>query len=500
MNYKISRILLAGLLSGVCACNCSTKDKPGDEGTVDPPVIAGDIMAYVTTADKSKLFAEEGLDFEKRGSMSPYIVNIDDDETYQTVDGFGGAITGATSYNLMQMNQEDRTAFLKQVFDPDEGLGSSLIRVSIGASDFPASGKEFTWCDTKGPEDDLLKNFAPHEDDVRYLIPVLKEIYAINPDVRIIGTPWSAPLWMKTPEQWTHSSLRTDCFQVYAEYIVKWIQYMEEEGFDIYAITPENEPLNTGNSMSMYMTWQDQRDLIKTALGPEFEKAGLKTKILAFDHNYNYDNKSGQEGYPLHIFEDPQASEYVAGSAWHNYGGDVSELDQVVYEYPDKEIYFTEASIGEWNYTFDGCLINDFESIFIGTLSRMCKGVTLWNLMLDDKKGPYSPADGSCKTCYGAVDISSADYKTLTYRTHYYNIAHASKVIRPGAVRVGTSGFTTDGISYLAFKNQDGSIGVIILNKNNEEQSLVFNMKEGDYSVRYTVPGKSIVSLLWQDK
>ena len=217
-----------------------------------------------------------------------------------------------------------------------------------------------------------------------------------------------------------------------------------------------------------------------------------------FDHNFNYDNANGQDGYPMRIYEDAEASKYVAGSAWHNYGGSVTELDRIVANYPDKEIYFTEASIGEWNYSFDGCLINDFSSIFIGTLSRMGKGVTLWNLMLDENKGPFSPAPGSCKTCFGAVDISSADYKTITYRTHYYQIAHASRVIRPGAVRIGTSGYESDNVEYLAFENPDGSIGVIILNKNSEEQSLVFTTG-GDYTVRCTAPAKSLVSLLWQD-
>lgn len=477
---------------GACACTEKNTDNPGkDDGTDEPPVgTVSDVKAYVTTADKSKLFAEEGIEFGRPGSMSPYTVTIDPSTEYQTVDGFGGAVTGATCYNLLKMSKEDRTAFLENVFDPEKGLGSSLIRISIGASDFSVDS-EFTWCDEKG-----ISNFSPHPEDMEYLIPVLKEIYAINPDVKIIGTPWSAPLWMKQRESWTSASLKDEYFQDYAEYFVKWIQYMESQGFDIYAITPQNEPLNHGNSMSMYMGWEQQRDFIKKALGPAFKNAGIDTKILVFDHNFNYDNISSQADYPLMIFADPEASEYVAGSAWHNYGGNVAELDQVISEYPDKEVYFTEASIGEWNYSFDGCLINDFESIFIGTLSRMGKGVTLWNLMLDNNHGPHRGA-GACTNCYGVVDISASDYKTLEYRTHYYQIAHASKVIRPGAVRIGADGYTEDGLYYLAFKNPDGSIGVIILNKNSEAHSLVFCTV--NHSVRCEVPKRSIVSLQWQE-
>lgn len=483
----LSAIVLAGTLA---ACNSPAENLSGSGNGGGE--ISGEknvVKAYVTTSDRSHLFTEKDLEFNRPASMSPYIVNLDFDRTYQTVDGFGAAVTGATSYNLMKMQQEDRTAFLKDIFDREEGLGSSLIRVSIGASDFPAGRKEFTWCDTEG-----IENFAPHSDDVQYLIPVLKEIYAINPDVKIIGSPWSAPVWMKESASWTSASLKPEYYDDYAQYFVKWIQYMESQGFDIYAVTPQNEPLNKGNSMSMYMGWQQQRDFIKQELGPAFRDAGIDTKILVFDHNFNYDNIADQIGYPLHIYEDPDASQYVAGSAWHSYGGNVSELDQIIYEYPDKEIYFTEASIGAWNYTFENCLVNDFETIFIGTLSRMGKGVTLWNLLLDDKGGPYGSA-GACTTCYGAVDISSSDYRTLTYRTHYYNIAHASKVIMPGAVRIGTEGFELDGLDYLAFRNPDGSIGVIIVNKNTGAQTLTFNTDE--YSVNYEVPGRSLVSLSW---
>ncbi len=492
---KFRNILLFGMFAVCCACNCSSSDKSDPENNdtttpTTPTEEASDVKTYVTKADQSVLFSESTSEFGSAGSMSPYLVTIDRTETYQTIDGFGAAITGATCYNLLKMTQADRTAFLMDVFDVETGLGSSLVRVSVGASDFPASRTEFTWCDTEG-----LSNFAPHSDDVTYLIPVLKEIYAINPNVRIIATPWSAPRWMKESDSWTSASLSEDHYEDYASYLVQWIQYMEGQGFDIYALTPQNEPLNKGNSMSMYMTWAQQRDFIKTALGPAFEAAGLDTKILVFDHNFNYDGISDQQGYPLHIYADADASKYVAGSAWHNYGGDVSVLDQIVYEYPDKEIYFTEASIGTWNYNFSSCLLDDFETIFLGTLSRGGKGVTLWNLMLDDNKGPYSSASGACTTCYGAVDISSSDYKTLTYRTHYYNIAHASKVIRQGAVRIGTSGYEASGITYLAFENPDKSIGVIILNDNSSAQTLVFT--ETGYTVRVEAPAKSLVSLIW---
>lgn len=141
----------------------------------------------------------------------------------------------------------------------------------------------------------------------------------------------------------------------------------------------------------------------------------------------------------------------------------MSELDNIRAAAPDKTIYFTEASIGTWNYNFESCVIDDFESIFLGTLSRYGKGVLLWNLMLDDKGAPNRP--GGCTTCYGAIEISSSDYKTLKYNSHYYDLAQCAKVIRPGAVRIGASGYTASGLTYLAFRNPDGSKAFVALNR-----------------------------------
>ncbi|MGN1210120.1 MAG: glycoside hydrolase family 30 beta sandwich domain-containing protein [Candidatus Cryptobacteroides sp.] len=505
-------ILLLGLfLLTISGCNNPEKeDESGTgNGCGEQTEQVKEVKAWVTNCNGSSLFASSSFDFGKPGSMSPYQVTYDKTQTGPEIDGFGLAITTATAYNLLKMDKEDRTAFLTELFSKDKGVGSSLIRVSIGASDF-CLNDEYTWCDSEG-----LENFAVHEEDKTWLFPVLKEIYAINPDVKIIGSPWSCPKWMKgggsygyegydaqTLEKdyphWTSGRLKPSCYEAYAGYFVKWIQTMEAEGFDIHAITMQNEPLNHGNSMSMYMPWRDQRDFIKV-LGPAMEKAGLSdVKILLFDHNYNYDGKDDQRNYPLNIYADAEAYRWADGSAWHNYGGNVSELDNISAANPEKDIYFTEASIGEWNYSFQNCLTNDFSSIFLGTLSRGGKGVTLWNLMLDDKKGPYSPHDGSCKTCYGGVTINSSDYKTITKNSHWYDVAHASVALKPGAKRIATKGYEfPSGFEYEMFINPDGSVSVLFCNRTDADQQIVF--ANNSFTVKYTVPAKSIASLLWQE-
>ena len=418
-------------------------------------------------------------------------------ETFQTVEGFGFAITQASCFNLLRMSAADRTAFLREVFSREEGLGSSLVRVCIGGSDF--SLDEFTWCDRPG-----IENFAVHPLDEQYLFPVLDEIFAINPGVKIIASPWSCPRWMKMSDRgevpfnsWTDGRLNPACYQDYATYFVKWIQEMERRGYPIYAVTLQNEPLNPGNSMSLYMTWQEQRDFLKNAVGPAFALAGLPTKILLFDHNYNFDNIASQVDYPLHIFEDPDAARYAAGSAWHNYGGSVTTLDRVHEQYPDKDIFFTEASIGTWNYSYEKCLIDDFRDIFLGTLSRFGRGVTLWNLMLDDKRSPFRP--GGCSTCFGGVTVSSTDYSyaSLTRNSQFYDVAHCSKVLQPGAVRLGTKGYSNKGLTCLWFRNPDKSYGVLLLNENGVEAKVVLTTEKS--SVTCKIPPHAIQSVSWKD-
>lgn len=515
----------------MCACNCTT-DKPEENtGTPVPPaqeekpeVVIKDVVAYVTTADSKQQFAKTSFDFAKPGSMSPNQVTYDKTSlAAEPVDGFGLAVTTAAAYNLLKMAPADRTAFLEETFSREKGAGMSLIRVAIGASDF-CLADNYTWCDTPG-----LENFAVHSEDATYLFPVLKEIYAINPDVKIIGSPWSCPQWMKanmpggnswdvskfnvpvtdetTYKSWTGGRLKPSCYDDYAEYFVKWIQTMEKEGFDILGITMQNEPLNPGNSMSLVMPWQDQKEFVKV-LGPAMDKAGLAdVEILLFDHNFNYDNKEGQDNYPLNIYADAEAYKWADGSAWHNYGGSVTELSEIYKTYPEKKIYFTEASIGtwiggyedRWDFNFlSNCVVPDFSTMFLGVLARGGRGSVLWNLMLDDKKGPYSMHDGSCKTCYGAVTINSGDYKTIVKNSHWFDCAHASVALKPGARKMAHKSFTLpSGIELQMYLNPDNTVGALICNNSGKEQDFVFASTK--HTVKYKVPAKSIASLLWQE-
>ena len=501
MTY--SKMILASLLaSAMLFSACGDKNTNEPENPSEPSAPSNpteqtkDVNVLTTTSTLSFNLYESSEAFGTGSNMAPSTIKLVSADTYQTMDGFGAAITGSTAYNLMKMSATDRNNFLRQTFSPTEGYGYSYVRIPIGCSDF--SLREYTCCDTPG-----IDNFALTNEETEYIIPVMKEILAINPDVKVMSTPWTAPKWMKVDnlsslkpyDSWTGGQLNPAYYDDYATYFVKWIQAFQKEGIKIHAITPQNEPLNRGNSASMYMGWEEQRDFIKNALGPKMQAAGLSTKIYAFDHNYNYDNIADQRSYPAKIYEDPEASKYIAGAAYHNYGGSVSELEVMHKAYPDKELIFTESTAGDWNdgANFQARLLDDMEQIVLGTVNRWAKASMVWNLMLDSNRGPNRP--GGCTNGFGVVDLGS-DNKTIRKNSYYYIMAHMASAVRPDATRIGTTGFKATGLSSAAFKNADGSYALVLMNRSANDIS--FTVDDGTHHFPASVPANGIVTLSWK--
>lgn len=300
IEYEFENIFTTALGCFAVLAACGNDNDSDVTPTPDQPTEeAKDVTIYVTNTSRTYDLKKSGLAFGTGSNMSPSTVTLDPTTRYQEMDGFGAAITGSTSYNLMQMTQENRTKFLTETFSDKEGYGFSYVRIAIGCSDFSFS--EFTCCDEKG-----LEHFALPMEDTKYVIPILKEILAINPTVKVIAAPWTCPKWMKVKsleervpfDSWTSGHLNPEYYRTYGEYFVKWIQAFEKEGIKIHAVTPQNEPLNHGNSASLFMGWEEARDFIKTGLGPAFKEAGVATKIYVFDHNYNYDNLADQKVTP----------------------------------------------------------------------------------------------------------------------------------------------------------------------------------------------------------
>ncbi len=482
-------------VTSFCGCGCSEQNTGGAPNNEDMGNY--DVKAYLTTTNRAYDLTEKYINFSDKDPMSPNTITLNPNVKYQEIDGFGAAITGSTSYNLSLMPEEKRNEFLEETFSPQK-YGFSYVRISIGCSDFSLS--DYTCCDTKG-----LENFALTIEETKYVIPTLKQILKINPDLKIMGTPWTCPKWMKVKsleervpyDSWTGGQLNPEYYQDYAQYFVKWIKAFNEAGVNIYSITPQNEPLNRGNSASLFMGWQEERDFVKTALGPALKAAGLNVKIYAFDHNYNYDNMAEQQKYPLKIYEDAEASKYFAGAAYHNYGGNKNELLNIHNSAPEKELVFSEASIGEWNdgRELDKSLLRDMEEITLGTVNNWCKASIVWNLMLDNDQGPHG-GPGACATCYGAVDVDNESYSIVTRNSHYYIMAHMGSVVRPGAIRIKSDGYTREGLTYSAFENTDGTYAFVVCNNNAEELNLTIN--DGNNNFAYIIPASSIVSFNWK--
>lgn len=458
------------------------------------PLFAG--KSITSTSDRSMVFQQQKVKPVRRALGT--VIALNPSETFQSMDGFGAAITGSSCYNLMQMKPADRKAFLERTFSSDKGLGFSYVRVSIGCSDFSLS--EFTCCDTPG-----IENFSLTREDLEYVIPVLREILAINPKLLILGSPWTCPRWMKVNnleelqpfESWTSGQLNPKYYQDYAQYFVKWVQAYQEQQVPIHAITVQNEPLNRKNSASLFMGWQEQQEFVGKALGPAFRQAGLKTKIYAFDHNYNYDKMEDQQQYPLRIYEDEDAASYLSGAAYHNYGGNRSELQRIESERPDKELIFTETSIGMWNdgRNLERRLVEDMREVALGTVLGGCRAVIVWNLMLDTDRGPFRP--GGCGVCYGAVDIDRNDWQSITLNSHYYIIGHMASVVRPGAVRIGTASLPeSSSLMYAAFRNPDGTTAFVVLNQGEQSQTVSVKTQNGRY-VNLDIPARAVCSAVW---
>ena len=301
--------LLAALL-----CSCS---QAGFESRI-----------WLTDPGNEILFQEQEKIHFSNAAFSGPIIEINPEIQYQEMDGFGFTLTQGSAKHLLGMNDESRKQLLLELFgDGEKSIRINYLRLSIAASDLNET--VFSYHDLEeGEEDPELNKFdlGPDREDV---IPVLKEIMAINPDIKLMGSPWSPPAWMKDNKDTRGGKLLPENYDAYALYFVKYIQQMAEEGFVIDAVTVQNEPLHPGNNPSLLMLAEEQRDFIKSHLGPKFEQFGIKTKIIIYDHN------ADRPDYPISILNDPEARKFVDGSAFHLYGGNIEELSEVHIAQPD---------------------------------------------------------------------------------------------------------------------------------------------------------------------
>lgn len=417
--------------------------------------------------------------FTTATSGSGSVIKVDGSQAFQTIDGFGFALTGGSAQHIIRMTAPERKKLLQELFGKGEkDIAISYLRLSIGASDL--NDRVFSYNDLKPGETDVkLLKFDLDQDKLN-VIPVLKEILAINPAINIMASPWSAPTWMKTNNNIQGGRLKEEYYPVYAKYFVKYIEEMKKHGVVIDAITIQNEPFNDGNTPSMQMFAKEQLRFIKNNLGPAFKSNAIKTKIILYDHNCDAPE------YPISILNDPEAAKYIDGSGFHLYTGQTSAMSKVHDAFPNKHLYFTEMMAVSRN-GFN--LVNPVDRILIGATRNWSRNVILWNLAANAKYEPHTD-NGGCPICQGAVTIEGND---VTRNTAYYVVAHAAKYAVPGSVRIGSS--NTDQLSNVAFKRPDGKVVLIVANKTQGEQAFSINYQ--DKIFKTSLPGGAVATYVW---
>jgi glucosylceramidase len=439
------------------------------------------VAVWLTTGDQTSLLAKQSatLNFADNQNSNNPVIEVDETQKFQTIDGFGYTLTGGSASLINHLPAAEKKALIKELFSTkNNGIGVSYIRISIGASDLSAD--TYSYNDLPAGQTDVNQNKFSISREMTDMIPILKSIVSVNPNIKILGSPWSPPTWMKDNGSFKGGSLKPVYYESYAKYFVKYINAMKAQGITIDAVTIQNEPLHPGNVPSMLMPAIDEGNFVKTALGPIFKKAGIKTKIIVYDHN------ADKPEYPITILKDPEARKYVDGSAFHLYAGNISALSEVHNAYPEKNLYFTEQWVGgPSNFAED--LKWHVSTLIIGATRNWSKNVLEWNLAADPAYKPHT--DGGCTTCLGALTIAPA----VTRNVAYYIIGHASKFVSPGSVRIASN--ITNKLENVAFTTPEGKTVLIVVNNNKKEQS--FNIKTKGQLVAASLPAGAAATYVW---
>lgn len=420
-------------------------------------------------------------------------VRVDDRLRYQTVDGVGASFTDSSAYLMAQLKASNPVGYadlMRQIFDPDDGLGMKVWRVPMGSSDFTAASAHWTDDDIQGPPEDPTKYFGLTFHDTSYVIPLILDALAINPDLEIIASPWSAPAWMKTNNSMichangSDGSLKTVYRQAWADYFAKWILAYESAGVPIWGITPQNEPLYCPDSYPG-MTWTapDQATWINSYLAPTLAGAGLDPAILGWDQGFR------QTAFAQTVV-DQTAPSVVEGIAWHCYGNDANPayMTKVRSTDTDRAVYLTECSS---DVVPTQIIKYSTSEMALLSFQNWAKGVTLWNLALDASGGPHL---GGCAVCEPLVQVDVGSPAAWTYHRNLAHLGQISRFAKPGATRIDST-VRAHGVVTAAFENLDGS--EVLVATNTTASAVTFQVTWNvQGSFEYTLPSRATVTFV----
>jgi glucosylceramidase len=464
---------------------------------------------WVTTPDGALKLADRGAVPFERGGSGALTITVDPSRRYQVMDGFGASITDSSAHVLARLGEPARDAAMRSLFSPRDGNGLSVLRQPIGASDFVA-GDHYTYDDMPPGETDYGMRHFSIEHDRAEILPLLRQALALNPRIKVIGSPWSAPAWMKTNGSLIGGRLIDEprIYEAYARYFVKFVQAYERAGVPIHALTVQNEPQNRspGGYPGMDLPVAQHAKLVE-ALGPALRKAGLDTKLLGYDHNWSTHpddiastppGEDPETDYPARLLSS-RAARWLAGTAFHCYSGDPSAQTTLHRAFPEKGVWFTECSGSHGPNDppaqfFSDTLKWHARNLVLGVTRNWGKTVVNWNLALDPAGGPHK---GGCDTCTGVVTVGPGD--AVTENAEYFTLGHLARFVRPGAARIASTSFGTTGwngqIMDAAFRNRDGSTALVVHNENDDPRT--FAVAQGGRSFEYTLPGGALATFTW---
>lgn len=437
---------------------------------------------WMTSGDRSRLLSETPpLRFATARDASRPVVVVDAGRQFQEMVGFGASITDASAFLIQTRLAEDqRSALIRELFGRENGgLGFSFTRVTIGASDF--SLDHYSLADTRDPS---LADFSTARME-EFVFPTVREALAVNPDLKVMASPWSAPGWMKTTGSMIQGQLKPEFYPTYAEYLRRYIDSAAAHGVPTDYLSIQNEPDFEPDSYPG-MRWppEDRAVFVGQHLGPLLRQAGVETRILDWDHNWDLPQQ------PLTMLADERARAFTAGVAWHCYAGDVSAQSQVRDAWPEKDVFFTECSGGEWAPNFADSFVWTMKTLIIGSTEHWARGVLMWNLALDENYGPHA---GGCGNCRGVVKIDSRT-GVIERNQEYYAFGHASRFVRPGARRVASA--EPEGVIAVAFVNPDSERVLIALNEG--EAPVSFEIHEGGLAAPAELPARTAATYVWR--
>jgi len=454
--------------------------------TPPAPRLMPSVELWLSTADRRlQLKRQPDIEMKARGSSTSDVV-IDVHKTFQTMDGFGAAMTDSSAWLLQnKLNALQRSTLLRELYGPPPHLNLNMMRLTIGASDF--SLQPYTLDDVPaGQTDPQLEHFnvAPNLQDV---IPTVQEALKVNPGLRIMASPWSAPAWMKTSENLIGGSLLEQYEGTYADYLIKYLDAYRSNGIPIFALTLQNEPAFVPITYpGMLMTAEMRARLVSQYLGPKLANRKPKVSILEWDHNWSHPEE------PLAVLGDPEAARYIDGVAWHCYEGSQYAQGRVHRAYPQKDVYLTECSGGDWASSANGELLWFARNLLVTGTRQWARGVVYWNLALDENHGPHI---GGCDLCKGVVTIDSQT-GAVSRNDEYYALAHFSRFVLPGAVRVESTATEKEGIDNVAFQNaSDGSIVLVVVNSHASARPIAVANEQSRFE--YTMPPASVATFVW---